>query len=98
MITNMGLVRSTIKEEEMVLGIHPGGRNWLPVCVVALLNGAQYIRLGIEDIFFIWPHKEEIHKSVSMTIELIRDLCRLLGRELATVEEAREIMGIKRTS
>jgi len=73
-----------------------GGRNWLPVTVVALLNGIQYIRLGIEDIFFLWLHKEKISHKVSQTVEMIRDLCKILGREVATVEEARKIMGIKK--
>jgi len=75
-----------------------GGRNWLPVTVVALLNGIRYIRLSIEDIFFLWPHKEEIAHKVSQTVEMIRDLCKILGREVATFEEARKIKGIKRTS
>jgi len=97
-VANMGLVRSTFAEEDMTLGIHPGGRNWLPTSVMALLNGAQYIRLGIEDIFFLWPHKNDIPKTVSQTVKMIVDLCQVLGREVATVEEAREIMGIKRTS
>ncbi|MBN1315212.1 MAG: 3-keto-5-aminohexanoate cleavage protein [Anaerolineales bacterium] len=97
-VSNMGLVRSVFAEHEMTLGVHPGGRNWLPASVVALLNGAQYIRLGIEDIFFLWPHKNDIPKTASQTIKMIVDLCQILGREIATVDEAREIMGIKRTS
>lgn len=98
MITNMGLVRSAISDEDMTLGLHPGGRNWLAVTVVALLNGIQYIRLGIEDIFFLWPHKDDIAHKTSKTIEMIKNICEQLGRELATPEEAREIMGIKYTS
>ncbi len=97
-ISSMGLVRSVIEDNEMVLGLHPGGRNWLPVSVVGLLYGAQYIRLGIEDIFFLYPHKNDIPKTVSKTVEMIVQLCKVLGREVATVDEARQILGIKRTS
>ncbi|MFC2169549.1 3-keto-5-aminohexanoate cleavage protein [Acidobacteriota bacterium] len=97
-ITSMGLVRSVMPEEDLFLGIHPGGRNWLPTANVALLYGAQYIRVGIEDQFFLWPHKNDIPKTVSKTIEMIVDLCKVLGREVATVDEARKIMGIKRSS
>lgn len=97
-VSNMGLVRSAIPEEDMTLGVHPGGRNWLPTSVMALLNGAQYVRVGIEDLFFIWPHRNEIPHIASQTVEMIADLCKILGREVATVEEAREIMGIRRTS
>jgi len=97
-ITCMEMVRSVIPEKDMCLGLHPGGRNWLVTGVCALLNGAQYIRVGVEDIFFLWPHKQDISEKVSHTVEMIVDLCKILGREVATVAEAREIMGIKRTS
>ena len=97
-INCIGMVKAVIPEKDMTLGLHPGGRNWLSAAVVALLNGAQYIRVGVEDSFFIWPHKNEIHQSVSQTVTMIVELCKILGREVATVAEAREIMGIKRTS
>ena len=81
-----------------VLGLHPGGRNWLPVSVVGLLYGAQYVRVGIEDLFFLWPHRNDIPTKTSQTVQMIVDLCKVLGREVATVVEARQILGIKRTS
>lgn len=97
-INCMGMVRAVIPEKDMCLGLHPGGRNWLATSVCALVNGAQYIRLGVEDIFFLWPHKNDISRNVSQTVEMIVDLCKILGRKVATVDEAREIMGIVRTS
>ena len=97
-ISSMGLVRSVINDEDMVLGVHPGGRNWLPVSVVGLLFGAQYIRVGIEDIFYLYPHKDDIPNKTSQTVKMIVDLCKVLGRDVATVDEARQILGIKRTS
>jgi uncharacterized protein (DUF849 family) len=97
-ITSMGLVRSMLPERDVCLGIHPGGRNWLPVSVVALLYGAQYVRVGVEDLFFLWPHRQDIPQTVSQTVKMIVDLCAILGREVATVDEARQILGITRTS
>jgi len=97
-ITAMSLVRSALPQEDLFLGLHPGGRNWLPASVVGLLYGAQYVRVGIEDLFFLWPHRNDIPQTVSQTVEMIVTLCQVLGREVATVEEAREIMNIKRTS
>ncbi|MFC2169552.1 3-keto-5-aminohexanoate cleavage protein [Acidobacteriota bacterium] len=97
-ITSMGLVRSVMPEEDIFLGLHPGGRNWLPASVIGLLYGAQYVRVGIEDLFFLWPHKNDIPKTVSQTVKMIVDQCKILGREVATVDEARKILGIKRTS
>jgi len=97
-ISFMGLVRSCIPEKDLVLGLHPGGRNWLPSTIVGLLNGADYVRLGIEDIFFLRPHQDEIPKKVSTTVTMIRDFCEIIGRKAATATEARKIMNIKRTS
>jgi uncharacterized protein (DUF849 family) len=97
-ITSLALARAALPEQDLFLGIHPGGRNWLPVSVLALLYGAQYIRVGVEDIFFLWPHKNDIATSVSQTVKMIVDLCKILGREVATVDEARQMMGIRRTS
>jgi uncharacterized protein (DUF849 family) len=97
-ITSMGLVKSALPEQDVFLGLHPGGRNWLPVSVLGLLYGAQYVRVGVEDLFFLWPHRNDIPRTVSQTVKMIVDLCRILGREVATVDEARQIMGIKRTS
>jgi uncharacterized protein (DUF849 family) len=54
--------------------------------------------VGIEDIFFLYPHKNDIPTKTSQTVKMIVDLCKVLGREVATVDEARQILGIKRTS
>jgi uncharacterized protein (DUF849 family) len=97
-ITSISLVRSALPEKDVFLGIHPGGRNWLPVSVVALLYGAEYVRVGVEDLFFLWPHRNDIPKTVSQSVKMIVDLCAVLGREVATPEEARQMMNIKRTS
>jgi len=97
-INSMSLVNSAIPDEEVFIGLQPGGRNWLPVTVMALLYGAQYVRVGIEDIYWVWPHKDEIFQTVTQSTKMIADLCGILGREVATVDEARKIMAIKRTS
>lgn len=97
-ITSMGLVRSIIPDKDMFLGLHPAGRNWLPVSVVGLLYGAEYVRVGVEDLFFLWPHRNDIPQTVSQTVKMIKDLCQILGREVATVDEARQIMGVVRNS
>jgi uncharacterized protein (DUF849 family) len=97
-ITSMEMVRDSLPEEELFLGLHPGGRNWLPTTVVGFVNGAQLVRVGIEDLFWLWPHRDDIPQSVSHTVQMIVDLCKVLGREVATVAEARQIMNVHRTS
>jgi hypothetical protein len=42
--------------EDTFLGIAPAGRNWLTMATMALLGGAEMIRVGIEDQFYLYPH------------------------------------------
>ena len=98
LITNFNMVKATI-EEECIIGVYPGGRNWLPILVLGLLMGAQLVRVGIEDCYWVYPHKNEIIKKNSEMIKLIVDIAKLLGRRVVTdPKEAREILGIKLTS
>ena len=98
LITNFNMVKATIKEE-CVIGVYPGGRNWLPILVLGLLMGAQLFRVGIEDCYWVYPHKDEIIKKNSDMIKLVVDIAKLLGRRVVTdPKEAREILGIKLTS
>ena len=98
LITNFNMVKATI-EEECIIVVYPGGRNWLPILVLGLLMGAQLVRVGIEDCYWVYPHKNEIIKKNSEMIKLIVDIAKLLGRRVVTdPKEAREILGIKLTS
>lgn len=98
LITNFNMVKATI-EEECLIGVYPGGRNWLPILVLGLLMGAQLVRVGIEDCYWVYPHKNEIIKKNSEMIKLTVDIAKLLGRRVVTdPKEAREILGMKLTS
>ena len=71
------------------------GRSHMPMMLAGLAAGGDGIRVGLEDN--IW-----FSKGVPATNEMLVDraarLIRLTGREVATVAEAREILGIKRRS
>lgn len=96
-ITNMHLVRDTLPES--IIGIAPGGRNWLPVLVQGLLQGAHILRVGIEDCYWMYPHKNELIPSNTEVIKLARDLATMLGRRVVTdPSEARAILGLKLTT
>ena len=95
-ISNLALIKEAMPDA--LLGIHPAGRNWLPVSVIALLYGTELIRVGLEDQFWLYPHKDDVSRKASDTVKLIADIARLLGREIATVDEARERLGMTLTS
>ena len=72
-----------------VLGI---GRAQLPMIAMAILLGGN-VRVGFEDNIYL--KKGVLAKSNSQMVEMAADLADSLGREIATSDEAREILGIK---
>lgn len=97
LITNYNMVLAT--EPDSVVGVYPGGRNWLPILVLGLLMGAPLVRVGIEDCYWVYPHKNEIIQKNSHMVTLVREIAERLGRRVVTEpDEAREILGLKLTS
>ncbi|MBI2857441.1 MAG: 3-keto-5-aminohexanoate cleavage protein [Chloroflexi bacterium] len=95
-ITSFELVRAALGEDTFI-GIHAAGRNWLAATAMALLLGAELVRVGIEDIFYLYPHRDDISQKASDSTELIVRLIRALGREVATPQEVRDRVGITLT-
>jgi 3-keto-5-aminohexanoate cleavage enzyme len=97
LITNMGMVKETIPDS--IVGVYPGGRNWFPITVMGLLLGSKLVRVGIEDCYWVYPHKDEVIKKNSDVVKLIVEIANLLQRPVVTdANEAREILGMKLTS
>ncbi|WP_135824219.1 BKACE family enzyme [Halorussus ruber] len=90
-------VRQTI--DNSVVGLYPGGRNWLPMLMMGLVAGANVIRVGIEDAYWRYPHKDELIRKNSEVVEMAVELAEMLGREVITdPERAREYLGMEYTS
>ena len=95
LISNIEMVRKFVPD--CTIGLHAGGRNWLPLTVIAILLGVDLVRVGIEDQFWACPHKDIILKSPVESVEKVVQMARALGRDIATPDEVREILGIKVT-
>lgn len=93
-ITSIGLVKEALGEDTFI-GIHPAGRNWLAAATTALLCGVELVRVGIEDQFYLYPHRDDISRNASDTTKIIVSLIKALGRELATPDDVRKRVGIK---
>lgn len=94
LITSMETTKANIPN--CYLGVYPGGRNWLPMLITAITAGCDLIRVGIEDCYWMWPHKDDIIKKNSDLVKIAVELATLLGRRVVTdPDEARELMGIK---
>jgi len=46
--------------EDTVIGVSAGGRNWLALSAFAILMGVDFVRVGMEDHLWMYPHKDEI--------------------------------------
>lgn len=67
------------------------GRHQLPIATAAILLGG-HVRVGFEDN--IYYKKGELAKSNAQLVERIVRISKELGREVATPDEAREILGL----
>jgi 3-keto-5-aminohexanoate cleavage enzyme len=66
------------------------GRHHQRMLGLALLKGAPGIRTGLEDVAYI--SKGVLAPSNAALVEMAADLTRSLGREVATLEQARELL------
>ena len=94
MITNLEQTKQRLPDDT-VIGVCSGGRNWLPITMEAILRGVDYVRIGIEDFYWMYPHRDEVIQENMDVVKKIVDFCELIGREVATPDQARDILGIE---
>jgi uncharacterized protein (DUF849 family) len=68
------------------------GRNQMPIAAQAIAMGGN-VRVGLEDSLWIGPGK--LAKSNAEQVKLVRQMIEALGLEIATAEEARELLELK---
>ncbi|MDO8595972.1 MAG: 3-keto-5-aminohexanoate cleavage protein [Sulfuricaulis sp.] len=96
-IANVGMVKATIPDS--IIGMYPGGRNWLPIMIMGMMLGVDVVRVGVEDCYWMWPHKDDIIKKNSDTVKIAMEVANILGRRVVTdPNEIRSICGMKLTS
>jgi 3-keto-5-aminohexanoate cleavage enzyme len=49
----------------------------------------------MEDSVYVHPHRDEKLKTSAEAVKRVVDIANALGREIATPDEAREILGVK---
>ena len=70
---------------DSVIGVYSGGRNWLPTTMTAIIAGVDIVRTGIEDIYWMYPHRDDVVQRNVDTVRKIVEFCQLIGRPVATV-------------
>ena len=69
-----------------------GGKHQMPIAAAALAMGGN-VRVGLEDNLYIRPH--QLARSNAEQVRAVAAMAGILGREVATPDEARAILGLK---
>lgn len=77
-----------------IRGVCAGGRNWLPFTTLAIMLGFDMVRVGMEDSVYVHPHRDDKLKTSAEAVRHVVAIANALGREIATPDEAREILGL----
>lgn len=78
--------------EEYQWSVLGAGRNQMPIALQSVLMGGN-LRVGLEDS--LWAGPGRLAKSNAEQVTLARQLVESLGMEVATPDEAREILDLK---
>jgi uncharacterized protein (DUF849 family) len=77
---------------DYVWSVLGAGRSQMPVAAIAAAMGAN-VRVGLEDS--LWDGPGQLAKSNAIQVKRARQIIEGLGLELATAQEAREILQLK---
>lgn len=93
-VSNLVFLYNTARDviRDFVWSVAVAGRAELPLCTTALTMGGN-ARVGLEDN--LWLNKGVLAKSNAELVERIISIARALSIDIATPDEAREILGLK---
>jgi len=94
-IENLLFLYETAKRafgDDFIWSVCAPGRQQLPICTVALTMGGN-VRVGMEDS--LYAGKRAMAKSSAEQVEKIVRIAKELSIDIATPDEAREILGLK---
>lgn len=78
-----------------VAGVCVGGHNWLPLTVQAIMLGVDFVRVGMEETLWMYPHSDALIQDHCAVVKTVAGISRRAGREPATPAEARRILGLR---
>ena len=82
-----------IGEGKFTWSVAGGGRWQIPLAAAAMAMGAPNIRVGLEDS--LYAGKGKMAKSSADQVKMAANIAKELGLDIATPDDAREILGLK---
>jgi 3-keto-5-aminohexanoate cleavage enzyme len=80
-------------DPEATVMVCAAGRATTYLVTVAAAMGL-HVRVGMEDTIWRWPHRDDLIESNLQQLEIAKQLAGVLGREVATHAEYREMVGM----
>ena len=97
MVEGLTLLVNRLKEldPDCQILVCSSGRASIYLATLAILMGLN-VRVGTEDSVWRYPHRDEKIKSNAESFKTGKAICELLSREIATADEYRKIIKIKK--
>ena len=80
-------------DPDAVIQVCAAGRASSYLATLAALMGFN-VRIGMEDTTYRYPHKDDVIENNAQLFREFRDVCKFLGREIATPNEYRKMIGL----
>jgi len=80
-------------DKDAIIQVCASGRASTYLATQAILLG-HHLRVGMEDTVWRWPHKNDHITSNAECFLQYKQLCELLGRQVVTPKEYRQILGL----
>ena len=96
MVEGLALLVNRLKEldPDCQILVCSSGRASIYIGTLAILMGL-HLRVGTEDTVWRYPHRDEKLESNLQAFQSAKALCELLGRQIATADEYRRMIGLK---
>lgn len=96
MVSGLTRIVDSIRDidPDAVIMVCAAGRASMHLAALAVLMGL-HIRVGMEDTYYLWPHRSDKVESNLQAFELAKTIVESLGRRVASPKRATEIMALR---
>jgi len=81
-------------DPDATVGVCAAGRASSYLMTISMALGL-HVRVGMEDTIWRWPHRDDLVESNPSQVRAAVEMAGLLGRDVATPEQYRQIVGIQ---
>jgi 3-keto-5-aminohexanoate cleavage enzyme len=95
MVDGLMRISSAIRDcdPKAIIVVCAAGRASMALATLAASIGL-HIRIGMEDSYYLWPHRNDLIESNLQTFNLAKKLSEVVGRPIATRAEYRAMIGL----